>query len=122
LAQAKAGSLADLVVKKGSKMRSSVPASIPEPLSENRDQNILARRDRLGQIRDISLVERSISRLNRQLAAFGHRVSRIHRKIQQRVFQLPGVCLSFPKAGGGNCFKRDCLSQSALQQIGYPGD
>ena len=94
-----------LVVKNGSKARSSVARVHAGAGVRDRDHDILARLHRLGQRADIGLVEIAVGGLDRDLAAVGHGVARVERQIEQRVLELVGVGKRAPEAARQHRFQ-----------------
>ena len=68
------------------------------------------------------LIDRSVLRLDCQLAALAHRIARIDGEIQHRALQLHGIGEAAPDAGALHRFDTDMLAQRTRQQFAHRTD
>jgi hypothetical protein len=67
----------------------------------------------------IGVIEIGIAGFDRHLAAIGHRVARIDRKIQDNAFKFWTVGLDRPHAGAPHNLDRDVLADAPSEEIGH---
>ena len=65
----------------------------------------------------VALVRKDVRRFDRDLAAARHRVARIDGDIDQRGFEMVGVGLDLPQAGGADHRDVDRLAEGSLQKL-----
>ena len=111
-----------LVVKNGSNARAWVSASMPAPVSMTAIDRYSPGFDLLGESRDVGGVERAIGGLDDETAAARHRVPRVEREIDQRVFELIGIDEGVPDVVGEDRPEHDLLAERPLQEIADAGD
>ncbi len=85
------------------------------------DHDILAGRD-VRVFGGVAVVEIAIRRLDRQLAAVGHRVARIDREIDDGAFQFVLIDFRRPESAGKHSLKFDRRAKRAAHHIGNAGD
>ena len=76
------------------------------------DQHVLAGRD-AGMKPRVAVVEMAIGRLDRQTAAFGHRISGVDAKIEYRVLELGRIRHGLPKTAAQDGFHSDGFAERA---------
>ena len=91
-------------------------AAHPDAAVRHRDHDILAGSHFVVR-GGISLVEFGVLGLDRQFAAIGHGVPRVHRQIDDRTFELRGVDQHFPEPAGEHRFDVNGLADRALKQF-----
>ena len=78
--------------------------------------------DHPGILRRIVAVEMGVGGLDGELAAVGHGVARVDREVEDRVFELVGIGLDPPQAGGEHGLDLDRLAERAVEQFRHAGD
>jgi hypothetical protein len=63
-----------------------------------------------------------VARLHDQLAAIGHRITRIDAQVQYRAFELVGITQGQPKIVGEHELQLNRMAQRACQQITHRCD
>ena len=106
-----------LVVKNGSNARSITSRAHAGAGIADREQHILAGGKSVAVGRDIGLVEIGVGGLDRQAAAVGHRVARVDREIEDRVFELVGIDRDLPQSAGEHGLDGDGLADRPAQQF-----
>ena len=66
----------------------------------------------------VTIVEMNVAALDRQLAAIGHRVARVERKVEQRGGELVGIDHRGPGVLGEHRRDLDMLAERRPQQLG----
>ena len=86
----------------------------------HRDHHILPSRGVV--LERIGVVEMGVHRLDRQLAAAGHRIARVDGEIDERLLQLAGIDIHLPQAAGQHGLQRNLLAQRPAQQFADAAD
>ena len=63
-----------------------------------------------------------VRRLDRELAALGHRIACVDGEVEQRAFQLVRIDRHAPQAAREHRLDRDVLADRAADQVGHAGD
>src|ERR1700733_12768352 len=121
LGQTQAGAVTDIL--RGEKGLESLGYGFPghaNAVVGDGQHDVLAR-DPLRLTDRIALIERYVRRLDRQLAAVRHGISRVHRQIDDRYFQLVRIDIGPPETGRHHRFNGDLLADRSMQQIRHAG-
>ena len=110
-----------LVVKNGSKMRSTSSGEMPMPVSATVRPHVRAR-PCLGIGVDVILVECHALGLDRQRATVGHRLAGVHRHPDQGLLDLRGVGLDGVEVLALDDRQVHVLAQGALEELVEVGD
>ena len=122
LAEPKAGALARLLGgEEGLERMLHNVVGHADPVVGDGDQNILAGLH-VAVPAAIGVVEVGVGGLDRELAALGHCVPRVDRKVHQDGFQLGRIGLDRPQAAAADHLEFDFFAQGALQKVGQPAD
>ena len=108
-------------MKNGSKAFAQHLRRHPASTIRDSDHDVLARHD-LDLTRRIAFIEINICGFKRELAALGHRIPRVDRKIDDGDFELIWVDIRAPQSAAEDGFDRDLFAQCAPKQIGQSSD
>ena len=86
------------------------------PGISDRDQHVLAGLH-LAVFQRIGLFEIGVRRFDRQVATFGHCVTRIDRHVEDRVLKLMRVGLGEPEPAGIDGLDADLFAESRAQEL-----
>src|SRR5438128_8728510 len=110
-----------LVVKKGSKSRPFVSASMPWPVSRNGEHDVPPRSQAFVRLRQI-FVDIDIRRLDRQLAAVGHRVSGVDDEVDEHLLDLARIGLDAAESTAEDGDHLDVLADQAAEHLVHLAD
>ena len=102
-----------LVVKNGSKARSSTSWGMPTPVSVTVDADVVAR----AKAARLALLRIHGVRLDREQAAIRHRVARIQHEVQDRGLEQAAVDIG-GLARRGMRFERDVVAERTVEYLG----
>ena len=104
------------MVKKGSKIRSRVLASMPVPVSLTASITYRPGGD-ASVHRRVARVELDVGRLDRELAAARHRVARVDDEVHEDLLDLPGIGLHGAEVEAAHDRQLDVLAEEAAQHL-----